>query len=501
MAQDVQRSRGRPQNYKLDRGGVPAEGGPFKGVVMNNVDPTRMGRLQVYIEAFGDGDQNDDNKWTTVDYLPQYFGSTPKAGSNDGVGSYPGNRNTYGMWWTPPDIGVEVICIFVDGDRSKGYYIGVVPDQGANFMVPAIGASKNFVPANADQTKYFSKAPRVPATEINDDNPDVINAPKFYDLPRPVQSVQAAAMFQQGTITDINRGPISSSAQRESPSQSFGFSTPGRPIYQGGFTQEKLMEGIEQGIIRPQDTKVIGRLGGHTMVMDDGATDGSDQLVRIRTSKGHQIMMHDSGEFIQIIHANGQTWIELGQEGTVDVYSTNSINLRTQGTLNLHADQDINMWAGNNINMRADQGSISVEAKKNIALTAQEGYFKAYGKTEIGLLSNKKIALKSQKGSWGTAGNLTLKAERIDLNGPSADNVTVAPSLPIIDLPDVKFDANSGWGVEFPGLKSIVTRAPAHEPWPLHSQGTNSPSNLQKNSGTVTPSSTPVPGGTSVTGD
>jgi hypothetical protein len=52
LSEEIQRSRGRPQNYKLDRGGVPSEFGPFVGIVMNNVDPTRAGRLQVYIETF-----------------------------------------------------------------------------------------------------------------------------------------------------------------------------------------------------------------------------------------------------------------------------------------------------------------------------------------------------------------------------------------------------------------------------------------------------------------
>lgn len=499
MVQDIQRSRGRPQNYKLDRGGVPAEFGPFKGIVMNNVDPTRMGRLEVYIEAFSDGDQNVDNKWITVDYLPQYFGSTPKAGSSDGAGSFPGNRNTYGMWWTPPDVGVEVICIFVDGDRNKGYYIGVVPDQGANFMVPAIGASENFVPGNENQQKYFARATRVPATEINDSNPDVINAPKFYDLPRPVQSVQAGAMFQQGVITDNFRGPISSSAQRESPSQSFGFSSPGRPVYQGGFTQEELIKRIDEGAVRPQDTAVIGRLGGHTLVMDDGAVDGTDQLVRIRTSKGHQIMMHDSGDFFHIMHANGQTWIELGKEGTVDVFSTNSVNVRTQGTINLHADQDINMYAGRNIKMRADQGNVTVEAKENIACSAENGFFKAFGKEEIGMLSNGKIALKGATASWGASGGMKFQANRIDLNGPNADNVIRPIKMSTVQHKNVVFSADTGWTVQGT-FGSIVTRAPTHEPWPGHIGGVANNTNMQANSGTVTPSSTPVPGNTSVTG-
>ena len=45
MAENTQRSRGRPGNYKLDRGGYPSENGPFLGIVMNNIDPTRAGRF------------------------------------------------------------------------------------------------------------------------------------------------------------------------------------------------------------------------------------------------------------------------------------------------------------------------------------------------------------------------------------------------------------------------------------------------------------------------
>ena len=77
MATEVTRSRGRPGQYKLDRGGVPAEFGPFYGLVKNTTDSARSGRIQVYIEAFGAGDENDPQKWSTVSYMPQFFGSTP----------------------------------------------------------------------------------------------------------------------------------------------------------------------------------------------------------------------------------------------------------------------------------------------------------------------------------------------------------------------------------------------------------------------------------------
>jgi hypothetical protein len=53
------------------------------------------------------------------------------------------------MWFTPPDIGVTVVCIFVNGDRSQGYYIGVIPEDGIGNQVPAGAASStNFDFAN-----------------------------------------------------------------------------------------------------------------------------------------------------------------------------------------------------------------------------------------------------------------------------------------------------------------------------------------------------------------
>jgi hypothetical protein len=164
-------------------------------------------------------------------------------------------------------------------------------------------------------------------------------------------------MFQQGTLADPQRGPIGSTSQRESPSAVFGISTPGRAVYQGGLTESDIKARITAKTISATDVSVIGRKGGHSIVLDDGNLEGKDNLVRIRTAGGHQITMSDDGNFFYIIHANGQAWVEFGQEGTLDVYTTNSVNVRTQGTINLHADEDINMFAGGKINMKSNKGT------------------------------------------------------------------------------------------------------------------------------------------------
>jgi hypothetical protein len=498
MPDNIQRSKGTPSNYKLNRGGVPAEGGPFIGTVMSNVDPSRTGRLRVYIEAFADGNMDDDTKWTTVSYLPPFYGSTPTVpgGDSKDVGNYPGNPNSYGMWFTPPDIGVRVICMFVNGQRDQGYYIGVVPEQGTGYMVPALGASTNFKTTNANQKSYFANATQLPVTEINLNNLQAINNPKYFDSQKPVQSYVAGAMFQQGLITDPERGPVKSSSQRETPSAVFGISTPGTAIYQGGMKPNDIRKKINNGEIKPSQAQVIGRVGGHSLLMDDGDLDGNNAMLRLRTSKGHQITMSDSGNFFYLIHANGQTWIEFGVEGTVDVYATNSVNVRTKGDINLHADRDINMYAGRDVSIKAKE-NMYMQAEIDLNVMCQNS-LKVYSKGTVGIKSDGTLGLQSSSGSWAGGGSLTFSGGSIDLNGPSAASVDAPNPITKTILDDTKFNNSTGWEVDPGALDSIVSRAPTHEPYPYHNKGVDVKVAFEEGEPSPPPGAEPVPPGVQI---
>lgn len=503
MAENIQRSRGRPQGYKLDRGGVPAEGGPFLGVVKSNVDPTRSGRLQVYIEAFADGGEanaDDETKWTTVSYMPSFFGQTPlptSTGGNKEVGYYPGNQTSYGMWFTPPDLGVTVMCVFVNGDRSQGYYIGVVPDQGIGHMVPAVGAESNYKTTNKNQAAYFNGATQLPVTEVNTLNDSIINNPQFYSAEKPVQSYVASAMFQQGLIKDPERGPIKSSSQRETPSAVFGVSTPGTAIYQGGMSPNDIRKKINAGEVKPNQAKVIGRVGGHSLVMDDGDLDGNNAMLRLRTSKGHQITMSDTDNFFYFIHANGQTWLEFGVEGTVDIYSTNSVNVRTKGDINLHADRDINMFAGRNVNIKSKE-TMQIESATDLIISAQAD-LTVYSKAAVGVKADGTLTLDSASGGWSGGSAIALKAGAIDLNGPAAGKVKTPNPITKTILDDTEFNNSTGWEVSTGALESIVSRAPTHEPYPYHNKGVDVEVQFEEGEPSPPPGAEPVPPGVEIT--
>lgn len=469
MAENRENPKGTPQNYQMDRGGYNAQSGPFIGEVMNNIDPARLGRLQVYIETFSGPTKTNETRWITVSYLPPFYGYTQPSGTTAGAGTYPGNPNAYGMWFTPPDIGINVICIFVNGDRSQGYYIGVVPEDTLTHMVPAIGSSYNYSTGNKNQAAYFGNATRLPVAEINTLNKGIKADPKFFAAEKPVQSVVAAAMFQQGLINDTERGTILSSSQRESPSSVYGISTPGLPIYQGGMQPNEVRKKLQNKEVKPGDAKVIGRIGGHTLVMDDGDIEGQNALFRLRTTKGHQITMSDSGDCFYIIHANGQTWLEFGAQGTVDVYSTNSINLRTQGDINFHADRDINMYAGRDVKIKSNAAT-QIEATTYFTATAQEA-MTLYGASTIGIRADGSLSIVSSGGSWGAGDSLVLEAGGIDLNGPSAPEVEKPYDITKTLLPDTTFSTSEGWVSKDDALESIVSRAPTHEPYAQHGLG------------------------------
>jgi hypothetical protein len=204
--------------------------------------------------------------------------------------------------------------------------------------------------------------------------------------------------------------------------------------------------------------------------MDDGDLEGKDNLVRIRTSKGHQITMSDDGNFFYIVHANGQTWVELGSEGTIDLFSTNSVNVRTQGEINLHADKNINMYAGESINIQSGNirlsgvDSVDVSSKTKLSL---------YSQADIGVKADGAIGLNSKSGAWNGGDSLAFKGGTINLNGPGAAGAAVAkpPQLADVQLPDVAWVDGTGWKVESGKLVTICSRAPTHEPYPYHNKG------------------------------
>ena len=471
MAQDVFKPRGTLKASKPDAGGANIRSVPVLGIVKDNIDPIRSGRIQVYISDFSGQDPDNRDNWVTVSYLSPFYGRvTPKAGDT-GFGSYKANPSSYGMWQAPPDIGSTVLCIFVNGDMNYGFYIGSVPEPEALHMVPAIGANQENekVIFNPGEAQSYGGAIRVPVTNMNTNNEGLTNSNEYLTSPKPVHSYVAGIMNQQGIIRDPIRGPISSSAQRETPSRvGWGVSTPGRPIYEGGFDDNSIAQNLDPN--KNQQLRVVARRGGHSIVMDDGDIIGRDQLIRLRTALGHQILMSDDGQTLMILHSNGQSYIELGKEGTIDMYSTNSVNIRTQGDLNLHADRNININAGKELNVQSEQMRVNTEKEY---LQKVGTNYKMFTLGEATTKVDKQMSFESGGDSSFVSKNVTyINGSKINLNtGASSLIPQEVKPIPFVAHTDTLYDELKGFAAAPGKLLSITSRAPAHAPWANANQG------------------------------
>ena len=467
MAYDAIKPTGSRKASRPEAGGANTRTVPMLAVVKDNVDPIRAGRLQVYIADFGGKDSNDANSWVTVSYMSPFFGSTPASGAKDDHGSYTKNPSSYGMWTSPPDIGSTVICIFINGDPNYGFYIGCVPQPETLYSVPCAAGFTNVV-MNDTEANSYGGASRLPVSNLNTNNHSIADSANFLNEARPVNSYEAAVLMQQGLIRDSVRGVIGSSAQRESPSRvGYGINTPGRPITEGGFTDDNITNSLGA---TPDKLKVVARRGGHSFVMDDGDVLGRDQLIRMRTATGHQILMSDDGQCLFIIHANGQSWIELGKEGTIDMYASNSVNIRTQGDLNLHADNNININAAKTLNIAAE--TINTNSEKETTMKVGTD-FRQYtsGKYTIKVTGGMSMAADGEA-SYASSSTTYINGSKVNLNSGSTSVVPgeVKP-IPIIKHTDTLYDASKGFAAAPGKLSSIVSRAPAHAPWVSAGQG------------------------------
>jgi hypothetical protein len=475
MAEDVFKASGPPKSSKPSAGGGSTLEYPVVGVVKDNIDPTRSGKIRVQLEGATNSQSDNGDGWRTVQYLSTYFGMVKPTAGQSGNGDYVSNPSAYGQWQSPPDIGTKVLCIFAEADPSRGFYIGAIPEPEALQMIPAIGCSDNVVP-NEGEAQGLAGAARLPVTSINTNNKAQADSTNYLDAPKPVHSYTASIMSQQGIIRDPIRGPISSSASREAVSRvGWGVATPGRPIMEGGYNDENLPENLDSK--NQEQLKVTARRGGHSIVMDDGDIIGRDQLIRIRTALGHQIMMSDDGQTLMILHSNGQSFIELGKEGTVDIFSTNSFNVRTQGDINFHADQHINFHATENMNIQA----------KNLHINTEEDFKMRSGK-KLQLYSVEDFTVKSLAGaaikadgqaSLASASTTFINGTKINLNtGKSSVSPKRVPIITLISQTDTLHDEQKGF-IAAPGkLLTVTTRTPAHYPWTNAGQGVDVKSTL-----------------------
>ena len=479
------------RNAKADgkKSGYNVDPGPYEAIVQGHVEGSRMGQLIVTIPdwsgivdeagADGTGSQSDQ---ITVSYASPFYGTTFGTDTQQLPDGPASAGQSYGMWMVPPDIGCKVLVTFVAGDMSRGYWFACVYDTQSHHMVPGLGrdisGAANTKNPNDQVTQYLSKDSVVPVVEYSTsvkDNPTAFTNDGLTKTPRNPHEVQAMTLVAQGLDRDKIRGAISSSSLRESPSNVYGISTPGRKA-----TSSDQIAGNKQA--------VIFRKGGHQFVMDDGDKDGNDQLLRLRTSGGHQILMNDTEKVFYIASATGQQWIEFSPNGAINIYGAAGFNMRTQGPMNFHSDSSINFCTpvfkvdaipsatsptlpsislnsfGNFTASAVMKASLSGDVSASVSAVGKVSVTSGAAVTvsAVGALSLSSAATTSLSGMAA----VSIDGKMLMLNcGAPKPPMPPIPSVPPIpkSLPDTIF-AGKSWQPSGSVLTTLKV-VPSHEPW------------------------------------
>ena len=349
--------------------------GPYEAIVVGHLDPAFMGTLKVEIlkKTSSGNDPERSGQLLEARYLSPFYGVTPQAATTGNSG-YENSQKSYGFWAVPPDVGTRVIVMLIEGNISQAFWIGCVQDEYMNFMTPGYAATtqvENINPDNASD-KIGKK---VPTGEYNKRREEgTSKSPTKFA--KPPHSDIINHLNEQGLIDDDIRGTTSSSARREVPSSVFGISTPGPLDKRTNAPKEPI------GPVGAKANQFINRLGGTSFVMDDGddkiirkgpasstppeyeniealpadatlngdVTLPANELMRIRTRTGHQILLHNTEDLIYIGNARGTSWIEMTSNGKIDIYAQDSVSVHSSADVNFTADRDINFTAGENVN-------------------------------------------------------------------------------------------------------------------------------------------------------
>lgn len=482
--------------------------GPFLGKVISHLDPYYMGSLEVEIQHKSGNQNARSGQIVPCKYMSPFSGITSVDFTNEN-NDYDSTQKSYGFWFVPPDPGTTVIVFMIDGDPTKAYWIGCVPDPNMNFMIPGYAASSYTEDAEEE---------RVPVAEYNKKSVDV-SSKDTTQLIKPFHKFFQDALLAQGLLKDDIRGITTSSARREVPSAVFGISTPGPVDKQGpGGTVGKFEHSV--------DGAKVSRLGGSSFVMDDGddkfirmtnASEGPpeyeaveqlgdgeiptgnqsiphNELIRLRTRTGHQILLHNSEDLIYIGNARGTAWIELTSDGKIDIFAEDSISVRTKQDFNFYADRDFNIEVGRNFNLKVAERHQTEVGTDKILIVDANNFIKVSGThdetvsgaTKINLESTLDINVGAQTNltvgggfdlntsgdnkltSGGNmeiaAANTTISGGNINLNGPAAASAGSASSAEVPEPLSTFANPDETEAT----IDSIMLRIPSHEPWPHH---------------------------------
>ena len=332
------------------------------GVVVDTNDPQQMGRVRALCNALNDPTDG------TIDEIPWASYGAPFAGTvQQGTRGDEDQEITgpvaYGMW-AIPKIGSQVLIVCLDGNPNIRLWIGCLHTDLATHTMPHGRFSYK---DNSDLPSDEKPAGPFSTFEDNIEPLHTNLRTAFGTAASGDQNFEfqtRGADFQLSAVT-LGQGDSTFSLVEDDADEVTG---------QVGLTESR--QGYQTSRIAPDQpalrtprnldnmvTSIVSP-GFHAFSMDDRA---ENCRVRVRTTGGHQIIMDDTNERIYISTSTGENWIEMDEQGNIDIYTSGKISAHAKHDINFTTDRSFRVYAKAGIHLRSDK-EVRVRSTKDISI-------------------------------------------------------------------------------------------------------------------------------------
>jgi len=315
----------------------------FKSLRVGRVQNANgFGKVTVVLEGANPNtlatNPNGDNEanYVQCQMLLPYFSQKPAEAAGADPTNFEDSQTASGACFPSPQPGTYGLVAMAEDDPNLGFWLGAFPEPGIGRAIPEPPTAER-VGASDDDAAQLASGVGLPSGEMVKRSQDGSIPQEQYK--NPVHPF-AHTLRRQGLLVDTVRGQTSSSALRDPANQVLGMNTPGA----SGTSTQLDASGTA--------TKVT-RMGGHSFTMDDGDVQGNNNLLRLRSSKGGQFLIHDTEELVYIANQSGSAWIEMTASGKIDIYCKDSVSIYSENDFNFRAKRDLNFEAGRNINLKS----------------------------------------------------------------------------------------------------------------------------------------------------
>lgn len=380
--------------------------GLYTGEVLANNDPQQMHRCRVQIHGIDEGGLEMINyRW--VPSLASLAGVQQDAPMGPAKDITPG-FTSYGTFGAPK-IGSIVLIMFIGGRLSNPIIVGSLYPNDLITGLPGGNRGKNEFGESSDNdiTRLVQRLNQAFGTADS-----VTKDTRGFEVTARAPGERTGAP----DVRDNNRktGNISGDRLRSGYPEVLGFEP----------TEGPDNEPMMYSYTTP---------GQNMLLMND---DPDNFKIRIKTLSGNQVILDDTNERIYISTSRGNNYIEMDEDGHIDIYASHRVSIHSEQDINIKSDKQVNIEGSQGINLKSGKDiniqtstSICQKAGQNIYINpADNCHIKAGSDIFINAAANCHIDsgisnfIEANGGTNNirSTGDTIITADAIQLNGPPA---------------------------------------------------------------------------------